>query len=95
MNSMLEVEYFNNKLLVRVTSRLEIKRVIMMENAVRFVLAYSSLLLQSLWLEDIGIMANTYVASQIISGNLSLESNNNLYLLLLLFKKFNSTQISS
>ena len=45
MNSISEVEYFYNSLLVRVSSKPDIEKAIIIENAIRFVLAYSSPLL--------------------------------------------------
>ena len=47
MNSISEVEYFHDGLIVRVLAKLEIKKAIIIENIIRFVLAYSSPLLQS------------------------------------------------
>ena len=48
MNSISEVEYFQADSLVWVLSKVEIEAAIMNENVARFVLAYSSPLLQSL-----------------------------------------------
>ena len=51
MNSILAVEYFSNRSLVRVTSQFDIKATIMAENSAYNKLAYSSLLLQ-LWIVE-------------------------------------------
>ena len=59
MNSISEIEYFYNGSLVRVLSKLEIKKTIIIENGIRFILAYSSPLLQSKWLDKIGMLANS------------------------------------
>ena len=67
----------------------------MNENAIRFVLAYNSPLLQSPWLEKISLMADSDFLAKIISGTISLDGENDLLLLLLLFRKTNPSVILS
>ena len=59
MNSISEVKYFLVGTLIRTSSKIEIEESIINENVIKFVLAYSSPLLQSLWLEKIGLIVDS------------------------------------
>ena len=95
MNSISKVEYFYNRLLVRVSFKLEIKKAIITENDIRFVLAYNSPLLQSPQLDKIGILADSEFSIQLLIGKVQLDCSDNLQLLLSLFTTSNYSTILS
>ena len=67
LNSISEVEYFRNRIVIRVILRFKIEQAIIIENISRFILAYTSPLLQSPLIEQHSSIATTSVAEAIIS----------------------------
>jgi len=95
LNSVSEVECFQNRILVQVTSRLEIEYIIIVENTPRFILTYTSLLSQSPLIDQYNLIAQNPAIAKVISGNIQFDATNDLTTLLSLFKKDNTVSISS
>ena len=69
MNSISAVEYFSNGSLVRVTLQFEIEAAIIDKNFNRFILAYSSSLLQSPIVEKLGISKELPIAYDLLHSH--------------------------
>ena len=57
MNSIAEVEYLKDGVLIVTSNQFEMQNVITTDDSARFTLAYSSLLLQSHFVDKIGMFA--------------------------------------
>ena len=96
MNSISEVEYQIEGVIVRTSNKFEIERAIMKENSARFTLSCSSPFLQSPFLDKIGLSAEKEIGQQLTSqGEVEFEGESDLIALLSLFYKGNSINTQS
>ena len=65
--SISEVKYTHEGCTVRVSSQFQVERAVMAENLKRFVLAYSSPLLQRDWLEKLGLKGELETSKALVN----------------------------
>lgn len=94
MNSISQVEYFSSSNLVRVSSQFKIESAIMIENSSRFILAYSSLLLQSPLRQKYGLCGETQHATELLAHTTAIEVDD-ILTVMSLFEKDNEISIPS